>query len=365
MNLLAWLLSVGAVAGLVFIAVLTVDGVRVLMERLRRERAARPLDLVVTARQEVAGHLVCLQLRRRWGRRLPAYMPGQYVVLSAPLGPGGREVRRAYSLAAWQAGRPKAYELGIKREPQGLMSSWVWDALRPGQRVRVLPPKGDFVLQPASGERVLIGAGIGITPMRAMLHAALSEPGRVLLFHAARHEDELLYREEFERLAARFPTFHYLPTVSRPGTDWPGARGRLDAGGIIEHLLHPAVAQFYLCASDAVMASLTAGFEAAGILPSAIHREAFGAALGAGGSGQNVDLPGGKRVVTAGEPSLLHALEAAGCAPPSECRAGSCGLCRMQLLGGEVRWGLAPGCELQQGEILPCICQAVSDLRLA
>ncbi|APR04215.1 2Fe-2S iron-sulfur cluster-binding protein [Thauera chlorobenzoica] len=367
MSLALATLLVAAAASLLFIGVLLGDGVRVLRTRLRQRSADRPIELRVAAREEVAGTLLRLSLRRAWGRRLPSFAAGQYLTLIAPAGPDCRELRRAYSLAAWQPGRPRHYELGIKREAHGALSRWAWAQLQPGARIRVLPPRGGFVLDAGAGELVLVGGGIGITPLRAMLHAALarrSGPARIVLFHAARRAEELLYRDEFMRLAAADDRLHYVAVVSRPDAAWKGVRGRLDATRLLAGVRAPGRADFYLCAGVALMETLREGLTAAGVEPGRIHWEAFGVAASAGGAGQRVSVGEAAAFETAGEPTLLAALEAHGRAPPTECRAGSCGLCRMRLTAGQVEWLLPAGCVLPADEILPCICRPVGDVSL-
>jgi len=375
-------LSLLGLGGLIFIATLLIDGVRVLLQRRRREARSRPLELIVAGRREATDRHVHLTLACAKSGRLPAFAAGQHVLLQAPAGQQGKTVQRAYSLAAWTA-RPQHYELGIKREAQGAVSGWAWETLQPGQRIQVLPPKGDFVLRApgtkAHGELVLIGGGIGITPLRAMLHAALdaSAPSgapRIVLFHAARSAAELLYHDEFTALAAADRRFDYHPLLSRPDPDWLGACGRLDAARILQGLQQAADADFYLCAGAGLMDALCSGLAAAGISAAHIHRESFGVPLAAattaptGNAGQRISIErdGQRReLIIAGEPTLLAALEAHDLAPHAECRAGSCGACCMRLVDGEVRWLLTPEHAVPAGKILPCVCAAVGDVRLA
>lgn len=361
------LLIVLVLAGLGFILWLTVDGLLVIYRRSRAESAARPLSLVLSRRQDVAGELMMLQLRDRRGRRLPAFEPGQYVLVQAPAGPGGAQVRRAYSLAAWLP-RPDCYELGIKREERGVMTRWLWDALREGQAVCVSRPQGHFVLEPGQGLVVLIAGGIGITPMRAMLHAALAAGRPVSLFHAARHAAQLLYREEFEALAGQQPGFRYQPVLSCPDEAWRGWRGRLEAARVLAGGGASGTAAYYLCAGTAMMDALDHGLQAAGVPARYIHREAFGAGTAAGEAGLTLSLTmdgAARTLATAGEPSLLACLEANAVALPSECRAGSCGQCALRLVEGEVDWLLEPEFRALPGQILPCVCSARTGLRLA
>ncbi len=381
---MALLLSLLSLIGLAFVSVLVGDGVRVLLARRRKETAARPLTLIVTARSEVAGDLVRLTLARADSGRLPAFAAGQHLTLRVPAGANGSTVQRAYSLAAWETS-PRSYELGIKREERGLVSGWIWQHLQPGSLVSAVPPKGDFVLdrdaagalvldRDTAGALVLIGGGIGITPMRAMLQAALARGSArpILLFHGARSAAGLLYRDAFEAQAERTPNFRYHPLVSRPDPTWDRPCARIDTAGVLAALAEAGVdvatADFYLCAGRALMEALRAGFAAAGIDPARVHWEAFGVAAAAGASGQHVRVIRDGRmteIVTAGEPTLLATLEAHRLSPASDCRAGTCGECRMRLLDGEVRWLAEPGLALAEDEFLPCICAATGNLSAA
>lgn len=363
---MALLLSALSLLALAFITWLTVDGLLAIRRRRRAEQVRRPRRMRVAARSEVAGDLLCLTLVDPDGRPLPAFAAGQHLLLSAPAGRQGKTIQRAYSLAAWQR-TPTAYELGIKREPQGAMTQWLWPNLKLGTLVDASLPQGDFVLDGGAEPLVLIGGGIGITPMRAMLHAALAADRPVHLFHLARSAGSLLYREEFVALAAAHPDFRYHPQLSQPDGEWAGARGRIDAAQIVAALAEASRCQFYLCAGNAVMDALADGLAALGVDHGRIHREAFGAANGTGASGLNVtvDGPGGqKTMITAGEPTLLAALEANGVELPSECRAGSCGQCVARLTSGEVDWLLTPEHAVDEGHILPCVCSPRSDLAL-
>lgn len=352
---------------LVGVTALLVDGGRLLFQRWRHEADGRPLGLVVAERREVADHLLELTLVRPDGGRLPAFTAGQHVLLQVPAGRNGRMVQRAYSLSAWTHA-PDRYELGIKREQEGIVSGWIWNNLYPGTQVQLRPPKGDFVVQAGAGELVLVGGGIGITPMRAMLHAALGTGRFISLFQVARNAEELLYADEFSALADTHQHFQYCPMVSRPDPTWEGKVGRLDAARVLKSLRKPADADIYLCAGADFMDALRQGFRAEGMPDHRLHWESFGIVAASGGTGQRISLDDGGQtveIVTSGEPTLLAALEAHDHAPPSECRSGGCGQCRMFLTMGDVRWLVEPGMPLEESVILPCICVAQGDLVIA
>ncbi len=361
-------LGIFGLACLAFIFWLTVDGLRAVFSRFAADKARRPLQLRVVERRETAGMLLGLVLADSKGKPLPPFEAGQHVLLQAPAGPGGKTIQRAYSLAAWQQ-KPGRYELGIKREAQGEMSQWLWNNLQEGSTVSLSRPQGHFVVPASQRPLVLIGGGIGITPMRAMLHEAVAQGRAITLFHAARTVDQLLYREEFEQCAGASSTFRYIPILSCPDeTAWVGLSGRLSADLILREMNGATDAEFSLCASDSMMAQLRSDLLAAGVAEERIHWEAFGvgALTGTTGIPVSVHAQGAIRAFsTAGAPTLLAELEANDIALPSECRAGSCGQCLAILESGEVDWLGKPEFDVPAGKILPCVCAPRSPLAIS
>ena len=102
--------------------------------------------------------------------------------------------------------------------------------LEDGAKITFQGPFGDFILRPPLRDTVFIATGTGIAPFRSMLHWLLAESDRhqerqFWLLFGARHEQDIYYREEFERLAAEHANFRFLPTLSRAGSEWKGLRG--------------------------------------------------------------------------------------------------------------------------------------------
>jgi ferredoxin-NADP reductase len=330
----------------------------------------RPMRLVVTGFSE-HGQNFRLVLARpaltRW-RPLPDFQAGMYVGLRVPAA-DGRVVLRRYSLAAWQR-RPRRYELAIKREPNGLVSNWAGDRLRPGSSVEVTRPDGAFTW-PAEphGEVVLVAGGIGITPMRAMVHAWLggASPCALTLVWSVRRQADLLgFHDEFESLAQARRDFRYVAVLTGPAEAWRGESGRVDAQRLLAWCQTRAPLGFWMCASVAMMDELRAGLVSRGQDPASIHQEAFGASANADTSSYTVTLqPGGQRLPFSGEPSLLTMLNGAGVPLASDCRNGTCGSCRMRLVAGSVREVIAPEWPLKEREVLACCCVPASDLTLA
>ncbi|MBM3724399.1 MAG: oxidoreductase [Acidobacteria bacterium] len=152
-----------------------------------------------------------------------AFTPGQFVSLTHDF--DGREITRAYSIAAPPRGN--RLELCLNLVEGGRFSTFLF-GLRPGDTVHVANILGTFVWRQPSNS-ILVATGTGIAPMRAML-GELGLRGwdrEVHLIFGARYERGLLYRAEFEALAAREARFRFTPTVTRPGAEWTGRVGRV------------------------------------------------------------------------------------------------------------------------------------------
>ncbi len=171
------------------------------------------------------------------------YTPGQFVFLHAEL--EGKPVKRAYSMASPPAGA--RFEFCLNRVREGVFSPFLFD-LSPGDTVRLTGPYGVFQWREPVSDSVLVATGTGIAPLRAMLRSRVGrDPGHCFtLVFGVRHEEGLLYREEFEDLAARYPNFRFWPTLTRPPADWTGRAGRVQ-----EHLVEATGARrdvdVYIC----------------------------------------------------------------------------------------------------------------------
>jgi ferredoxin-NADP reductase len=151
------------------------------------------------------------------------FTPGQFV--SVVEHKGEKEITRAYSIASPRSGN--RFELCLNRVPNGLVSSWLFE-LKPGDVVDMHEPLGYFTLRHPGRRAVFVATGTGIAPFRSMLldHLPRTQPDVTLLF-GVRYEEGLLYREEFERLTREYPSFRFLPTITRPTAGWNGRTGRV------------------------------------------------------------------------------------------------------------------------------------------
>ncbi len=153
------------------------------------------------------------------------FTPGQFI--SVVEHKADKDITRAYSIASPRAGN--RFELCLNRVPDGLVSSWLFE-LKPGDEVDMHEPLGYFTLRHPGRRAIFVATGTGVAPFRSMLldHLPRLQPAITLLF-GVRYEAGLLYREELEALARQYPSFRFMPTVTRPSAKWNGRVGRVQA----------------------------------------------------------------------------------------------------------------------------------------
>ena len=155
------------------------------------------------------------------------FIPGQFVSIQQPK-PDRRVHTRAYSIASAPRSTP-SFDLCLNRVENGFLSNWLCD-VEVGATVQFHGPHGMFTLRPPHQDCVFIATGTGIAPFRGILQwlFEMSErnAGReYFLVYGTRHEQGLYYRDEFRAIEQAHPNFHYLPTLSRGGSEWQGLRG--------------------------------------------------------------------------------------------------------------------------------------------
>jgi len=181
------------------------------------------------------------------------FYAGQFVSLKVPHG-GGSEAR-PYSIASAPRDQ-KSFDLCLNRVEGGFVSNYLCD-LAPGAIVDINGPHGSFTVSPPlEQDLVFIATGTGIAPIRGMLeeifraHETVS--GDITLIFGVRHPETILYRSEFEALAACHSRFHFVPTLSRPPAEWQGQTGYVQ-----EHLrrlfAHRKDFKAYVCGLKAMV----------------------------------------------------------------------------------------------------------------
>jgi ferredoxin-NADP reductase/MOSC domain-containing protein YiiM len=335
----------------------------------------RPLR-VVQARQE-SDSVFSLELIPTDAKPLAIPLPGQFVVLRLHTGQE-RPLLRNYSLC----GPPGAgcYRLGIKKEINGAASNYLAARVRAGDILDVSTPRGSFVLQPGDRPVVLISAGIGVTPVLAMLHTLAAEPSvrQVWWIHGARNGNEQPFAAEAKRLIRNLPHCRSHVQYSQPRReDEPGvhfdATGHLNVA-LLERLGVGQDSDFYLCGPGAFLREFTAGLASWGVARERLFTEIFGPGesnapgqihvsrhfphppAGSSGTGPRVSFARSGLEVS-WDPALKSLLELAeACDVPVRwsCRTGVCHTCETALIGGAVGYGPQPLEPPAEGNLLTC-----------
>jgi len=344
--------------------------------------------LTVTALDRESDSVVSVRLADPGGTALPSPRPGQFLTLRLNAVPGARPLLRSYSLS----GAPDAgsYRISVKREAHGAGSQFIHTRVRPGDLLETAAPRGTFVLQPGDSPVLLISAGVGATPVLAMLHAlAAGASGRdVWWLHGARNKAGEPFAEESRSLLAALARGHRHVCYSRPapgevpGRDYQTA-GRLSAS-VLAGLGLPRDADAYICGPAAFMAEISAALVDLGIDGARVHTEIFGAAPSstpgiaaaaarpphppAGEPGDGPEVAFARSGLTVrwdrGYGSLLELAEACDVPVRWSCRTGVCHTCETDLLSGTVSYAPDPIDEPASGSTLICCSQPSGDLAL-
>jgi ferredoxin-NADP reductase/MOSC domain-containing protein YiiM len=313
-------------------------------------------------------------LRPSTPQRLPAPVPGQYLTIRLTDAADPHPVRN-YSLSA---ATPDGYRISVKREPKGLASTYIGTALAVGDRLDVAAPRGRFVLDDGAAPVVLLSAGIGVTPVLAMLEAlaAQQSPREVWWLHTTRDPATHVLADEARRLLAALPAAHrhiyYTATTGR----------RLDREALAALGL-PVDAQTYLCGPPGFMDAMTAALTDLGLQPDRIHTERFSSltavnpgVVGAARPAPHAPaVPGTGPMVTFARAGLTVAFDesrasllemAEACDVPTRwsCRTGVCHTCSTPLLTGAVDYSPPPLTEPDTGEALLCCARPLGDVVL-
>ncbi|MEU2156197.1 globin domain-containing protein [Streptomyces sp. NPDC019396] len=255
--------------------------------RLYREAATAEGEvwrqMVVAERRTEASDAISLTLRPADGGPVAPFQPGQYVSVQVQLPDGARQIRQ-YSLSS-APGRPH-WRITVKRvadghTPEGEVSSWLHAHTRPGDVLTVSAPFGDLVLPPGDGPLLLASAGIGCTPMLAMLDelARTGSSRTVTVVHADRSPDDHAHRDELQALVGRLPGATLRLWYESPG-DGSGATGlppgtlpgRADAAA----LDLPDGVTVYMCGPLPFMRAFRGGLLRRGVPARSVHYEVFG-----------------------------------------------------------------------------------------
>jgi ferredoxin-NADP reductase len=207
----------------------------------------------------------------------PSHRAGQHVDVRLTA-EDGYQAERSYSIASAPDGTRVA--LTVQRLEDGEVSPYLTDELRPGDKIELRGPIGGyFVWEPSEGgPLMLVAGGSGIVPLMAMIRAraAAGDDTETRLLYSSRNLEDVIYREELERLGGDGLTVVHALTDSQP-PGWMGYARRVDADMLAEVAPSPAERpRFYACGPTPFVEAVAAALVELGHDPLAIKTERFG-----------------------------------------------------------------------------------------
>jgi ferredoxin-NADP reductase/MOSC domain-containing protein YiiM len=343
--------------------------------------------LAVTEINHESADVLSLTMQSPDGQPLPTALPGQYVVVRLHLTDGGPPIFRSYSLSGPLS--TERYRISVKIEPNGLGGTYLREHVRVGDALDISSPRGSFILRSEEGPVVLLSAGIGATPVLAMLYAlsAAHSTRQIFWLHAARDRQHHPFGAEIRRLISALPHARSFVCYSRPeprdkmGEDFDAA-GHLSRS-VFDQVNVPREADVYLCGPARFMADMKEALAAFGVAPERIHVEIFNGSepmtpgvVGAATRTPHLprdDANTGPLVSFARSgiaahwnpsayQSILELAEACDVPVRWSCRTGVCHSCESGLVSGAVVYGPEPLDKPAGGNLLVCCSQPVRDV---
>ena len=236
----------------------------------------------IESKQRESEIITSFVLRPEDGQPVLRHQPGQYLTFWIEV-PGQHPLKRNYSVSSAPNG--ETYRISVKREPQGIASTWLHEQTEVGTVLKVAPPAGEFFLNEESPRPVvLLSGGVGLTPMISMLETiAARHPAKAAHFvHGTLNGSTHAMKDRVRALAAAYQnikatTFYVEPRLEdRQGQDydhrglisveWLQANTPLDEAG------------YYLCGPRPFLRAFVGGLALAGVRSNRIHYEFFGPA---------------------------------------------------------------------------------------
>jgi ferredoxin-NADP reductase/MOSC domain-containing protein YiiM/ferredoxin len=346
----------------------------------------------VARREQETSSVVSLYLEQPDGASLPPGLPGQFLVLRLRTRPDGPVLLRNYSMS----GMPGAgsYRVSVKRETNGAVSSYLHNHVQAGDILEVSAPRGGFTLGPGDAPVVFLSAGIGATPLLAMLHSLSSAASRrqVWWIYGARNRAEHPFAKESLELLQTLANSRSYIVYSKPGPDDKLGVDYDSVGHVDTPLLDrlgatrdvTRDADFYLCGPPSFLRDLPAGLKTWGADSKRIHLEVFGpeapitpgiarsshppvhAPAGEPGVGPQISFIRSGLTVS-WNPRFSNLLELAeACDVPVQwaCRSGVCHTCECALIGGTVNYEPDPLEPPATGNVLICCSRPSGDVEV-
>lgn len=277
------------------------------------------IDVVVISRQDQANGIAVLDLARTDGSPLPPFEAGAHIDVHV-----GDDLIRQYSLSN-PPGDTARYRIGVLNDPNSRGGSRaIHTGFQVGTPVQVSAPRNHFPLQDGVPHSILVGGGIGVTPMIAMAYALQDAGQSFALHYCARSRERAGFLDE---LTANFADHLHLHF------DDDGAGGLLDPRALLGD--QAADAHVYVCGPSGFMDWVIAEVKAAGLGPDRIHYEYFNAVIDTRGTAfEVVAAKSGVTLQVGEDQTIIDALADAGIKVPRSCQQGVCGTCICDVIEG-------------------------------
>ncbi len=341
----------------------------------------------VARKVDEGGSIKSFYLKPHDHNPLPPYCPGQYLTFHIKTPNQDKPVVRCYSLS--DSCKEDHYRVSIKAipaprdkdVPPGLISNHFHQAIHEGDILDVMAPAGHFYLNPAKEQPVvLIGGGIGITPVLSMLNSIAESNSNLetWFFYGVRNSQEHIMAEHLKQIDQQNENIYVRICYSDPLDDdqkdlnyHHQERVSVD---LFKRLLPSNNYGFYICGPAPMMQSVTNDLYEWGVPERDVHFETFGPAT-IKRRGVEKDVQDKKVTVDfhlsakqlrwdGSHENLLEFAEQHDIKTTSGCRSGNCGTCAVAIRSGTVEYNIPPGASVEDGSCLMCIAKPKSDLEL-
>ena len=295
------------------------------------------------------------------------FRAGQYVRVSADI--DGASTMRAYSISS-EPGQRSHIDLTIKREPRGKMSGYFHDRIAVGDVLRIEGPSGQFVFDESRDRIVLIGGGVGLTPLMSVVRDLVARgwPGQIIVILSIARSEERLFGAELDLLASRHSNVRVV-TVVAPADD----RSKWIDRAFLERTI-PEVFRWraHVCGPAPMMTAMTGYLRELGVPADQIWTEAFTAVRSAPAEGEGpahgvTFATSAKSIAIRGTATVLDAADLLKVHIDSSCRVGVCGACKVRLLKGRVTMAVDEALtdtDRANGVVLACQAVPVTDVEV-
>ena len=347
------------------------------VERIIDELHPKRLNLIVSEIRQETPSTKSFRMISADGY-LPPFQAGQYINLFVDV--GGIRTSRPYSIASapTQSGY---YEIAVRCVDDGFVSNYLLDELKVGAMLQSTSPAGNFHYNPLyhGGNLLFIAGGSGITPFMSMIRelSDRNQARRIHMFYGTRVEEDVIYLDELQRIAAAHKNFSFDIIFSEPSAGFTGEKGFISAD-LIKGRISLKDSMFFVCGPEAMYNFCLPELDKLSVPLRKIRVEIMGAPRDITLQPSwpedvkaidvfKVFIKGRKPINAKASEPLMVSLERAGIPIPALCRSGECSLCRTKLLSGKV---FQPnGVKLRKsdrrfGYIHPCLAYPLKDVEI-